>query len=91
MLADPEVQQQLQTANLQLGEATVARWAKAKGSNTEVAEEHLRAHICWRAENVPGGEIHEVCAGLLCCSASNIREDPGKTVVLVVKLQAEVP
>lgn len=60
LLSDSEVQTQLQRADLTLGEDTVARWAKAKHGNSAVAEEALRLHIAWRADNVPGGEIHEV-------------------------------
>lgn len=60
LLADAEVQLQLKQSNMHLTEETVARWATAKKGDISLAEDSLRAHICWRAESVPGGVISEV-------------------------------
>ena len=60
MLADADQTEQMQKARLEVGEDTIARWVRAKRGDRELVERLLRAHICWRAELVPGGEISEV-------------------------------
>ena len=67
LLAESEIQAQLQTAAQTLDLDTVRRWARAKHGDAAEVERLLRAHIAWRADFVPGGSIPEVCRLHSCC------------------------
>ena len=73
LLAEPEIQAQLQTAAQTLDLDTVRRWSRAKHGDAAEVERLLRAHIAWRADFVPGGSIPEVCRLHNCqCLASSV-------------------